>query len=428
MNKTFLPLAAALLTALLLSGCAPSRIEAPADPGSASTVSALSDPAETPDSSGGGEAPSAPEDDSISVRSIQELVEAVGPAAKIVVLPGRYDLTEYLERDPETADRDAWNQAHPYMQIQEVYDGAELVIRDVPDLCIRGGGSDPAAVELVVEPRYAAVLRFENCTGTELDNMTMGHTEAGDCVGDVLDFAACRDIRLRSMDLYGCGVYGIGTEDGTGDLLVSDSTIRDCSSGTFYLSDCVGAFRFTNCTFIGSGWGGYYDGDDSQLFFVGCSFGQQESNTWYFRDDVSMEDCTFMEPDQYPEYGYEDDLPVFEPERMEQITFTPFMLSSTIWFGYAAVDPQSGDTRYLSLAAPEDTEAEIAYLWLDGEGNGFFEYRGETMDFQWSCMDEETACLQGAEETLYFHLYRIRDESLWALLQYRNELIWFYPY
>ena len=50
------------------------------------------------------------------------------------------------------------------------------------------------------------------------------------------------------------------------------------------------------------------------------------------------------------------------------------------------------------------------------------------MDFQWSCMDEETACLQGAEEALYLHLYRIKDESLWALLQYRNELIWLYPY
>ncbi len=143
MNKTILPLAAALLSALLLSGCASSKIETPTDPGGASAVSSPADPSETPDSSSGGEAPSAPEEPGVSVRSVQELVEAVGPAAKIVVLPGRYDLTEYLERDPETADRDAWNQSHPYMQIQEVYDGAELVIRDVPDLCIRGGAAIP---------------------------------------------------------------------------------------------------------------------------------------------------------------------------------------------------------------------------------------------------------------------------------------------
>ena len=75
----------------------------------------------------------------------------------------------------------------------------------------------------------------------------MGHTETGACSGDVLNFYGCRNINLSAMDLYGCGGYGIACYDGTGEMYVYSSTIRDCAYGALNILDGNGRFEFHNC-------------------------------------------------------------------------------------------------------------------------------------------------------------------------------------
>ena len=113
------------------------------------------------------ETPPAPTDGYTRVSTVEELVEAIRPQAKIMIEPGRYNLTDFLSEFPNVRDWDAWNEEHEYVQIQGPFDGLELFIRNVRELAIEGGSDDPAETEIVIEPRYAAVLNFSRCTGIE---------------------------------------------------------------------------------------------------------------------------------------------------------------------------------------------------------------------------------------------------------------------
>ena len=243
-----------------------------------------------------------PEEDVITVSTAEELVEAIRPQANIKIDPGYYNFTDFLSGFRSADEWNAWNEEHPYVQIRDQFDGLEIVIVNVDALTIEGGTDNPADTEIVTDPRYATVLNFSDCSGIELGCLTMGHTDRGYCTGDVLGFDNCRDIQLRYLDLYGCGVYGIGCVNQSGDLYVRDSVIRDCYYGPFNIYEGRGEFMFTNCTFSGSDGGGYFDfNDNASLSFFRCSFGQEESNCWSFDEFGTYEECEFMEPTYYPE-------------------------------------------------------------------------------------------------------------------------------
>ena len=356
------------------------------------------------------------------VSSVEELVEAIRPQAKIMIEPGLYNLTDFLSEFPNVRDWDAWNNKHKYVQIQDTFDGLELVIQNVTELTIEGNSDDPADTELVIEPRYAAVLNFSECTGIELGCLTMGHTDAGDCSGDVLYFDNTKSVYLRSLDLYGCGVYGIGCDDFCGNMYVSNSIIRDCEYGPFDIYDGEGDFEFTACTFSGNGGGGFFEINEvSQLSFIACSFGQEESNYWYFDESVNFEDCEFMDPDYYPDI-FDEYVPIFDPETMYEISFEEYPLESTWWNGYAVVDPQSGDTKYFSQATADD----YAVLIIDSDGSAELTYRGEIENFSWYYVDRDSVCIENEEHNLYLSLYKNADSDFWLLMQYDSDLIWFY--
>ncbi|MBR1989922.1 MAG: right-handed parallel beta-helix repeat-containing protein [Firmicutes bacterium] len=244
------------------------------------------------------------EDDSIHVSSTEELIKAIGPGAKIFVEPGYYNMSEYIEK--VWADEgEGWNDSHEYVQIQECFDGAELLVHNVDEMTITGGTDNFGDTELVVNPRYAGVLTFNNCNDLEISNMTMGHTDRGDCAGNVINLVGCSNVKLDNMDLYGCGVYGLQTEYFCGDVLVTDSTIRDCEYGPLNINGGKGKVELRNCTLTGSNGGGWYEASDtSQLHFYDCSFGEWESNMWYFYENIVAENCEWSEITQYPDYGW----------------------------------------------------------------------------------------------------------------------------
>ena len=253
--------------------------------------------------SGGSEKEELAKDGEIAVSTVEELLEAVRPGAKILLEPGRYDLSAFAE-EAAAQGRDLSKDGKEYVQLRECFDGMEIVIKGVKGLSIRAASGDIAATELIVSPRYAAVLNFEDCDQLSLTGLTMGHTEQGYCAGNVINLSYCRGVVLDRLDLYGCGVYGLGLENGSGDVRISNSTIRDCSQGPFYIQEAVGVVEFIDCVLRDSeGPGYYYQPETSDLQFIRCSFGEKESNLWHFSEDASAEDCQWSEITQYPDYS-----------------------------------------------------------------------------------------------------------------------------
>ena len=227
--------------------------------------------------------------DFLSVSTAEELLEAIGPGAKISIAPGYYNFSEYLTELWNTEGGN-WNARHDYVQIQECYDGVEFLIRNVDGLSICGGSDNTADTEIVLDPRYATVFNFENCSNLNLSRLTLGHTDLGSCSGNVINLHACKNVELRDMDLYGCGEIGLECTDATSGLSVYDSIIRDCSSGPLQIYDCTGELAFYDCSLTGSSnSGSYWPFGDSKLSFYRCTFGERESNREHLYGRVQLE-------------------------------------------------------------------------------------------------------------------------------------------
>ena len=235
------------------------------------------------------------------VTSTEELIEAISPGAGIIIAPGSYNLSEYIEQQ----EMSTFNEKHKYVQLNDCFDGFELVVNDVDDLMISGGSVYAEDTYLVIDPRYSAVFRFEDCDGLQLNSFTCGHTDRGSCEGNVIDLYNCKDVGIYGMDIFGCGVYGIGAYNGSKDIRVFNSVIHDCEYGFFIFSKDVGKVTFTNCIFNGSHGGVTIYSDEEvtpDLTFNKCSFGEGETNMLAFEEKFNFNDCLVSEITMYPEY------------------------------------------------------------------------------------------------------------------------------
>lgn len=166
----------------------------------------------------------------VPVNNVKELMEALGDHREIILAPGRYNLSRWLQGP--SAERlihhFSYTSANPpglYM----VYDGLELA--GFQDLTIRG--RDPGAItaEIVIEDPYCPVLKFRNCWNLRLSHLQMGHAVAkGYCSGAVLYMDEVQDMSLEKVDLYGCGTYGYEARHSR-NITVRDSVIRECTYG-----------------------------------------------------------------------------------------------------------------------------------------------------------------------------------------------------
>lgn len=232
-------------------------------------------------------------DDTIEVSSLQDFIDAIEPGANIVFKKGTYDFTPELE-ELYDGDGEEFNEEHKYVQIVDCYDGVELVIQNVDGLTI--SAKDGKKVELQVEPRYADVIRFEYCENISISNLVMGHTEdLGSCAGDVLEFDDCENISLEGMDLYGCGTYAVSAFDTT-SITVTDSTLRDCSYGLVWISECEDV-TFKSCEMTGTSGYTMLDIYESNVTFNKCNFEDNTCDdgfvTFSDANDIKFKACTF---------------------------------------------------------------------------------------------------------------------------------------
>ncbi|MBR3341476.1 MAG: right-handed parallel beta-helix repeat-containing protein [Clostridiales bacterium] len=174
----------------------------------------------------------------VRVKNIDELLAAIAPHTVIEMAEGVYDLSTASNygKDSES-DYYSWN-LECADDTNDV--SAELVIRDVKDLTIRGAGMGKTTIEAV--PRYANVIDFRGCSKITVSDLTAGHTEKpGFCSGGVLLFENCNDVNVEKCGLYGCGtigVRGLSSEK----LNVTDCDIYECSDGAIDATYCEDVF------------------------------------------------------------------------------------------------------------------------------------------------------------------------------------------
>ena len=161
------------------------------------------------------------------VSTVDELLAALGPERIIDLSEGVYDLSSAADYGSGSSDAYYWS---------ETYDGYELVINNVQNLHITGG--DAETPQIVTRPRYANVLKFEDCDTVTLGSLILGHTEErGTCSGGVVYFDNCDEMTVSFCRLYGCGTIGITAINCSG-VYAMESFIYDCSQNAVFASSC----------------------------------------------------------------------------------------------------------------------------------------------------------------------------------------------
>jgi hypothetical protein len=79
-------------------------------------------------------------------------------------------------------------------------------------------------------------MAFVNCRQVLLEGLTLGHTEAGYCIGGVVGLEGCEEIRLEGCALYGSGTVGIEIADSR-RVTVAGSAVSDCTAGAVRARD-----------------------------------------------------------------------------------------------------------------------------------------------------------------------------------------------
>ncbi len=191
----------------------------------------------------------ASEDGMIHVKTVDELLSAIGPDRTIYLEDGVYDLSTASAYGTGSSDYFSWMSG---------FDGPQLAIQGVENLTIKAAG--PHRARIIAVPRYSEVLYFEDCSAITLSGFTAGHNPViadQGCAGGVLSFSNCRDFKVEDCSLFGCGIVGVSCMGCFGGEVVR-TEIHDCSDGACYFYDSRD-IALTDCNIhdIGSYYGSY---------------------------------------------------------------------------------------------------------------------------------------------------------------------------
>lgn len=243
----------------------------------------------------------------ISVSSVDELLNAIDSRTCIVLAPGEYNVTDWLNTQIRKgkvssyytydAETDDFVPAEYYGEAQIFYNGTDyepgLVLRGLNYCTLKSAdASNPATI--VSDPRGEDVIDFYECNGMAFENIVFGHTDGNDeCAGDVLYFRDCDSVKMDHCDLYGCGATGIDLVE-CYNFDVDNMVIHDCSVGGIYVSGSYG-MRFSNSTLQDIEGYGMISMSDGGLTFVQCTFRGEYSPmlSGWLSGYIEFYDCTF---------------------------------------------------------------------------------------------------------------------------------------
>lgn len=174
------------------------------------------------------------EQETVEVSTAKEFLENIKSNTTIILKDGVYNLSEVDNVDNKSVTK------------SEVFDGYEYIANSVSGLEIKA--ADNAEVTVVVEPRYANVLCFNNCNNIALNNIIAGHTvDKGECRGGVVMLDNTTNTNIKNCKFYGCGTYGINGYNSS-DIHVYGTEMYECTHGGLDMIGCQNA-EFNSCVF-----------------------------------------------------------------------------------------------------------------------------------------------------------------------------------
>ncbi len=348
------------------------------------------------------------------VESIEQLAEAVAPGARIVLRTGNYNISDWLEglSIDEVLE---WNDAHTYVGIEECYDGRYLVISNTDGISISGGSGDRGETTVETDPRYADVLKFKNCTGVTVSDITLGHSVGGECAGSVIALSGCTGAVFDNVDLYGCGTEGIYGYS-SGNVFMYDSFVHDCMFSGLCFENSSGYLVFQDSVFTDNGSGlSFYNCDNSGINFFRCTFGQSETNSMYWYSDIATTDCIWSdEITSYPDYEEDHE----DEDYPDMLSFDAELLHATSWFG--------GWSEYFGVYNGIDAPSCTLTFGVSDTGtlSGYYD---EKADFSWQCSSDGSYAELSLPHAEYaaFEIYAGSANDLLLRLDIDGEIMWF---
>lgn len=170
---------------------------------------------------------------SVTVRTAQELCNAIADDTEIILEDGQYDLGSITDTSE-------------YVGIFDYgFEDRTILIRNVRNLHIKAKNAGKA--EIVVTYSYVPVLKLQYYQNISFSGIVMGHAiNPGHCDGAVISAEGGTYLTLDNCDLYGSGTYGVEAS-GISYLHVRNTTIRECTRGILWLEN-TGDCYFTNCS------------------------------------------------------------------------------------------------------------------------------------------------------------------------------------
>lgn len=222
----------------------------------------------------------------VKVKTSEQFINAIGSNRKIIVEKDLLDMTETLAKLmlPEV-DEGATGAI-----VAHEFDGPSLLIANISNLTIEGKEPD---THIQVTPRYANVLAFAQCENISLKNLKLGHTNAGDCVGDVVNTTGCASLTIDNCKLYGCGVKGIHSEN-TQNIIVTNSDIYECSFDGISFEEVKSA-TFNKCQIFSNTNDMFIDGGCDDITFNDCTFRDNRNRLNAVNTPVVFNRCSFGE-------------------------------------------------------------------------------------------------------------------------------------
>ncbi|MBO7462543.1 MAG: right-handed parallel beta-helix repeat-containing protein [Bacteroidales bacterium] len=303
----------------------------------------------------------------VTVTNANDFVKAIAPNTNITIKSnGILSITDAIENlDIRNISNMEWKDypsLAPGAYCVEVPDGFELVVVNVNNLTITGGGSEMTHIQ--AKPSYAQVISFYYCNNITMKNIMAGHVERGDCSGDVLFFYHCKKMLLDKCDLYGCGVNGIWMES-SNDVTVNFTEIHDCSED-FVVIRNSNNILFNECTMHDCG-GGLNVDEESSVDYQKCNIqpSDYEGDYDYYDGDEGGEG----------DYGYEGNCPnelmeamnaagsIFEKKLNNNLVNGALYEEFSEECGYIVI-PEDGDW-YAAYLPQINDDGQYEFLFLD---------------------------------------------------------------